>query len=223
MKVYKFRSLENQVSYERAIDILTTGRFRFSRYWEMNDPMEGLYKGSKSLSDETASIVFGEKANRLICCFSREIALRNPLMWGYYTHGFKGAAIEVEIDRTQLTPIVYSNQLIRYANVGTLDQRVTSIPSRKLKCWKHEREVRAFQFNNDDPNQLYPVGTVTGVVLGMPYPRKFFQPDVFGRWEYFRNYECQAEGIAELARENNLKVSWAFLRSGRIRIEDLII
>lgn len=223
MKVYKFRSLGDQESYERTANILTTGRFRFSRYWEMNDPMEGLYKGSKSLSDETASIVFGEKANRLICCFSGEIALRNPLMWGYYANGFKGAAIEVEIDQSQLTPIVYSNELIRYANIGTIEHRVTSILTRKLKCWKHEREVRTFHFNNDDPNQLYPVGTITGVVLGMPYPRKFFHPNVYGRWDYFRNYEGQAEGIAELARENNLKVSWAFLRSGRIRIEGQII
>ncbi|HLO99899.1 MAG TPA: hypothetical protein VK171_14990, partial [Fimbriimonas sp.] len=58
--------------------------------------MEGIFRAD--ISPTIANEVLSEKSSRLICCFSREAALLNPLMWGYYAGGFKGLAIEVTIN-----------------------------------------------------------------------------------------------------------------------------
>lgn len=222
MKVFKFRSLGDKESFDRVSEILCTGKFRCSRFWEMNDPMEGYYKGTFDLSEETAGIVFGEKAARLICCFSKEVALRNPLMWGYYANGFKGLAIEVEIEEENLYPIVYSNTVSRYARRGCFEERVKSILTRKLDCWKHEREVRYFQTDTQEEKQLYQIGIVTGIVVGLPYPKKYMNENVYGRWEYFHHYEDQACNLIDVALKKKLSVKSAAMRNGRVIIEDIV-
>lgn len=89
MKLYKFRPLANQTDFDRAKAILETGCFWCSKFFDLNDPMEGVYKGIKNY--------FAEKDRYKICSFSGKKAFRDPVMWAYYANGFKGMAIETAI------------------------------------------------------------------------------------------------------------------------------
>ena len=43
MKVYKFRKLTNESDLDRLKGILETGNFWCSNFWDLNDPMEGVF------------------------------------------------------------------------------------------------------------------------------------------------------------------------------------
>jgi|GEM_PF-5983772 hypothetical protein len=47
MKLYKFRPLGSCLDLERAQEILAQGKFWCSPFWELNDPMEGVYRYSR--------------------------------------------------------------------------------------------------------------------------------------------------------------------------------
>src|SRR5687768_703238 len=98
MKIYKFRAIDSCESFERASQILKTGQFWCSRFWDMNDPMEGIYRLNESSTAGDIENTFEHKASQVICCFSGEEALKNAAMWGYYANGFKGVAIEIDVD-----------------------------------------------------------------------------------------------------------------------------
>lgn len=63
----------------------------------MNDPMEGVYLAP--LDESKISKMFEEKDGFVICSFSSEEALDNPLSWGHYANGFKGIAIGIEVNK----------------------------------------------------------------------------------------------------------------------------
>ncbi len=100
MKVYKFRSLGDEVSFDRVKTTLSTGKFWCSPFWDMNDPMEGVYATLSNI--DAVAQIFEAKSRQRICSFSSARALRNPLMWGYYSSGFKGVAIEVDVTAPRL-------------------------------------------------------------------------------------------------------------------------
>ena len=95
MKLYKFRPLGNCHDLERIEQIIKEDKFWCSKLWDLNDPMEGVYRNKyfdKLDSDKT----FNEKNKYRICSFSGKKGLKNPILWGYYAHGFRGVAIEIE-------------------------------------------------------------------------------------------------------------------------------
>ena len=48
MKLYKFRSLTSEEEFERATQIIETGIFWCSKFSELNDPMEGVFRTSRN-------------------------------------------------------------------------------------------------------------------------------------------------------------------------------
>lgn len=221
MKVYKFRSLGDRQSVERAQQILETGEFWCSRFWELNDPMEGYYQPGYSIADEAISQIFDEKSVTLICSFSHRIALRNPLMWGYYANGFNGIAIEVEVERESLLPITYSNDFRKVIISGSTNSMARAILGRKMKCWKHEREVRYLCRANRPGDQNRQIGTITGVVLGKRYPRALLNANRANRWSLVKEYDTFAEQIIKQAHDLRLTVQRAFMRDGRVELESV--
>ena len=138
IKLYKFRELTTCQHFYRTIDILEKNEFYCSKFYEMNDPMEGVYISTdQSKIDE----IFNEKDSKRICSFSNKKGFENLAMWGYYTNGFKGIAIEIEVNDEDVKEVKYRCNI-------PITNDIEEILTTKLKCWEHESEYR-FISNND--------------------------------------------------------------------------
>jgi len=160
MKIYKFRPLANEHDFCRARQILETGYFWCTTFWELNDPMEGVFYSKVNLIDE----IYNEKKEYKICSFSGEKAFENPALWGYYANGFRGIAIEIEIDRDKVEPIIYNDDI---PSAESCDKEIIlKILTSKFKTWHHEYEYR---FLTNDSDNFHKIGNITAVYFGNPY------------------------------------------------------
>ena len=163
-KLYKFRPLGDCESLERLEGIIRTKKFWCSRFWEMNDPMEGVFSTSIDQADQDAlQDIFGSKGKYVTCSLSARDAFAEPAMWGYYANGFQGVAIEIVVENAQnIEEIVYkpaSPHVQRHVNPKTL---LTT----KLDSWKHEREFRFLVEGKPGP---YKIGKLSCIYFGWPY------------------------------------------------------
>jgi len=148
VKLYKFRSLGDQLSVDRAEQILKTGEFYCSKLWNQNDPMEGVYSYLQSDESQAATRhVFTQKNRFGICSFSGARALPNPTIWGYYANGLKGVAFEVEVSlpSNSIEMVKYLDRPVEWEDHSpdsSIEDRVKSIITSKLKAWENEHEYR---------------------------------------------------------------------------------
>ena len=181
MKLYKFRSLDNEKSYQYALDIIRNNMFYCAKFYEMNDPMEGVFFIYSQHPDERISQIYTEKNKYRICCFSTEEGFKNPAMWGYYTNGFKGIAIKIMVDINKkdnsgdqlFHRMDYLDSFEDRPLNGSDNKAITKqILTRKLSSWTHESEYRFLKYeenvtlNNTD---CYEIGKITAVYFGNPY------------------------------------------------------
>ncbi len=173
LKLYKFRPIGDRNSFDKAKNIIETGEFYCSSLWEQNDPMEGVYSYLKTSENEAELIdVFSEKNKYRICSFSGQSALERPTMWGYYANGFKGIAIEIEIEANDVRKVKYSNSPVKWDKhpQGTsAADRIRGVITTKLKQWKPECEYR-YLFESDIDDGIHcKIGNITGVYFGNAY------------------------------------------------------
>jgi hypothetical protein len=174
MKVFKFRSLAaNSVGFVK--NIIEDGKFYFSHFSELNDPMEGIYYALLH-DDEDRNIIeeiFQEKSHFRLCSFSGEEGFQNPAMWGYYANGFKGVAFEIDIpDKAvgkELRKVRYvnSNPTIKIRDRKCAKRQAKSILTTKLSKWSHENEYRFLL--NDSSYRSHNVGIIAAAYFGDPY------------------------------------------------------
>jgi len=161
IKVYKFRALSSDKEFSRAKQIIETGCFWCSNFWELNDPMEGVYSNS-NISPTKILKIFEGKSEHKICSFSGSKALRKPSLWGYYANGCKGLVIEIEVEESKVKAVNYISQK-QFKN--DIDD-VKEILSRKWDDWKLEDE---FRFLVKSDNNFHKIGEITKVYFGNPY------------------------------------------------------
>jgi len=92
MKVYKYRSLCN---FDFIADILCNQRFYASSFFDLNDPMEGLFYCEAGTKQEYIEAIVRGKEKLRICAFSKD--RKNVLLWAHYADGFKGICIETDL------------------------------------------------------------------------------------------------------------------------------
>jgi len=215
MKLYKFRSLRSCEDLTRAQEILETGRFWCSRFWELNDPMEGVYWfHAGTLTDEFIRTLYGEKSKHAICSFSGERAFSNPLMWGYYANGFKGIAIEVDVDcpGSSIEKMYYASEVVNIKNNETTDAAVKRILTTKLCCWAHEDEYR---YLRQGGNGLHEIGTITAVHFGVPY-KTIINAEDAQRRPRVREYLCRVKSLEQTAKDQGISCSQVDIEDGRV-------
>lgn len=169
MKLYKFRALGSCEDLKRAQSILETGEFWCSHFWELNDPMEGVYLFKVGmLTDEFIQNLYGQKTKHVICSFSGVNAFPNPIMWGYYANGFKGIAIEIEVDcrQQEIKKMTYAKEVLCITEHNDTANTVKRILTTKLLCWQHEEEYRYLNKSSCTPQEI---GKITAVYFGSPY------------------------------------------------------
>jgi hypothetical protein len=167
MKLYKYKSLRN---FGHVADIICNKRFYAAQYFELNDPMEGLFNHEAGTKKEYLDDIREGKKRLRICSFSKDP--KNPLLWSHYADGFKGICIEVEInDNTSdfdIIEVEYTSIRVLFSNkAARLKGELPSLIFRqKAKGWSIEKEVRILS-----NNQYVKYGIkITGILLGLRTP-----------------------------------------------------
>lgn len=166
VRLVKFRSLGNAEDFEKAKNIIESGKFWCSKLWNLNDPMEGVFS---TYHEDLVPKISDQKKNYVICSFSESDTLNNPLLWGYYANGFKGIAIEIEVDENDmhkneaLEKIDYNNERLLATRINDVKTIITT----KNNNWCHEKEVRFLKTSKKEG--LYKIGEIKKVYFGAPY------------------------------------------------------
>lgn len=142
-KLYKYRDLSAPQQFERFLDILITGDFYFSKFEDLNDPMEGFFKMTNGRLHEKYNEIVKEKQKIKICSFSTD--LRSLEMWTYYTNGMRGAVIELEIDDDGIPDlefwrVEYIKTILDIEDISQANAKY--ILCHKLKQFEPEKEYR---------------------------------------------------------------------------------
>lgn len=213
LKLVKFRSLANKKDLDRTINIITTGEFWCTKLWNMNDPMEGVYNTSNR---DIIPKLFTEKNKYVICSFSdnsddniRKKPLQNPLLWGYYANGFKGIAIEIEVDESNVKKVDYISRtdIDNLIGEGSLDEDIArEIMTKKLKCWNLEYEWRYLKASNEDS---YKIGKIIRVYIGRPYITTENYKEIALNSNPLKNYLEYQETIEKLCDSYGVEVQYA--------------
>ena len=183
MEVYKFRGLTSESDFNRLKIILEKG-FYCPRFCEMNDAMEGVFDcyGKKDEVIEKINNIFSEKIKYRICSFSGVNGFKNPLLWGYYAGGFKGVAIEVDMNAKNNTddgenifkqieyeknsPKTFAFKGIKYKDAEDIKNVAQKILTTKLDTWRHEDE---FRFLTQSDEKEHEIGRIMAIYFGNPY------------------------------------------------------
>ena len=144
MKVYKYRSLRN---FDFVADILCNQRFYVSSFFDLNDPMEGLFVYEAGTKQEYIDAIKEGKQKLHICAFSKNP--KNVLLWAHYADGFKGVCIELDLQEPQnedydIVTVEYSARRVSFSNDARrlIGEMPRIILSQKNSAWKYEKEVR---------------------------------------------------------------------------------
>jgi hypothetical protein len=216
INLYKFRPLATCQDLSRAQEILETGQFWCSRFWELNDPMEGVYWFKAGmLTDDFIRELYGEKSKRAICSFSGDQAFENPIMWGHYANGFKGIAIEIEVgrDRSNITRVNYTTEIANLTNGDQPTDAVKRILTTKLCCWSYEDE---FRYLVEKRHGARRIGRITNVFFGNPYKTTVNAEDAQSR-PPVREYLCRLESLKQTAHDQGIACHQIEIVKGRVQ------
>ena len=215
MKIYKFRPLRNEDDLCRIKQILETGNLWCSPFFDLNDPMEGIFRSYEHIVDE----IFSQKCKFKICSFSGKKAFENPIMWGYYANGFKGVAIEVEVKDGDVKVIDYQKKISEPASAS--EENVRKILCRKLDVWGHEDEYRFLTKEGSD--QLCKIGKVTKVFLGKPFNHAHNMNSINGESKNLQKYENLANELVRFSIEKEIPHSEVIIDTENNKVKELTI
>jgi hypothetical protein len=202
VKLYKFRPLANKNDFKYLKDILETGEFWCSKFQDLNDPMEGIYRFLNYTENRAGLIdlIFVEKARYKICSFSHEKAFSNPVMWGYYANGFRGVAVEVEVGIEEVKKIKYVDKSPGFKRGNTNDVAV-KILTTKLSLWRHEYEYRFLR--HSEMNKII-IGKITALYFGDPYGNAHNRKNIVEDSKNIRDYLKYKKAILNITREKKI-------------------
>jgi hypothetical protein len=168
--LYKFRPIK---PLDWIADILVSQRLYCPRYFELNDPYEGIglvywcnqHNPNQRYFAQTSpdDLLAPEDENTFRVC-SLSGSYHDIRLWSHYAGGHRGVAIGIDFKGVKVPPVRvnYLEGLKEYDSTlnGAPDSR--GLLSNKTKHWQHENEYRIFT-----KNQFYDVaGRINSVLLG---------------------------------------------------------
>jgi len=139
---FKYRSLEN---FKNFVDIVLNNRIYAAPYFDLNDPMEGLYiYDAGTINNELVRKIKGEKNRLRICSLSRRSD--STLMWSHYADSHRGVAIGLVVDsKHEMRPITYEGlSYVQNATRHSSHETAKNVLTCKLEPWAYEEEERVF-------------------------------------------------------------------------------
>lgn len=211
--LYKFRTLASCSDLDRIKNLITNGKFWFSPLWDQNDSMEAIYRPAEICPTQEL-LISPRKMRTLICSFSSCEGLHHPLVWAHYACGFKGLAIEVELDaKINAHKVIYQDDPRMHSKKCTIEDTFYSIITSKSKMWEYESEFRVTQENSESAvtGVSCEVGTIRSIILGAPYKMISNTKEVYENSYELKTYAMRAKEIRDLARIKNIITKIAFL------------
>lgn len=204
-KLVKFRPLANFHDFNCAKEIIENEEFWCSKLWNLNDPMEGVYK-ILCPSTDFVNAMFSAKDKYVICSFSDPEALESPLLWGYYANGFKGIAIEIvcSVNNENIKDIKYVKDVgeVDY-NRGSIDP--IEIITTKLDYWEHEKEYRYLLKESESKKEgPHKIGQITKVYFGTPYKGVTNKKSITEKSKTLKKYNCLKDKLKLICEERNI-------------------
>lgn len=222
MKLYKFRSLVSKDDLDRTKKILETGRFHCSVFSELNDPTEGsftIFPNKNGLTNEVINAIYGIKKIHKICSFSGVWAFKKPIMWGHYANGFRGIAIEIEIDKSKMHKIVYGDEIMHVKDGENTDKIAKQILTTKLKSWRHEFEYR---FLAKSTERKHEIGKITAVYFGYPYERAVNREYIYESNKNLKDFRENKNKLVKVASTVNVKCYSVLIEENKVQKGKLI-
>lgn len=165
---YKYRSLKD---YRRFLDIIVYKRLYASKYFELNDPMEGVFCYSQDVPRSYIDSLRSDKRNTLICSLSQNCD--NGLMWSFYADEHKGCCIEVEVTSKKWEEITVEYKHNVFSINDSTSNLLTDVLGRKSVQWQHEQEVRYIRtFQSGQRVTPYVSVKVHRILLGVKVENK---------------------------------------------------
>lgn len=212
IRLIKFRSLTSCTDLAHAEDIIKTGKFHCSKLWNLNDPMEGVYKTTDTSNINEA---FSVKNKYVICSFSSKETLKNPLLWGYYADGYKGIAIEIEY-REKIINDINNEEVDDYCivkvsyvddnvEINKYDNSFKKIMSYKLKLWEHENEYRYLKKLESGKEGTFEIGEIKKVYFGSPYSNTINKGLITDASEKLKKYKKNEKALREICNNREIE------------------
>jgi hypothetical protein len=159
MILYKYRSLQN---LNHVLDILYHSRLHCARYFELNDPFEGLFsavmhmthlermKFSHFLPDTvtlTKSIDDLPSSEDSVKICSLSSSLSEVRLWAYYADGNRGIVLEIDFSgmENSIHEVKYSDKLPDYGYTLLTAPEPIEVLTHKTVHWNYESEFRIIQ------------------------------------------------------------------------------
>lgn len=179
MYLYKYRSLQTLLDWERLGDILENDRLYFPTYDQLNDPYEGAstllvpkdgYAGC-SLSNEYdmdySVIASIKKQYRLL---SLSGTCKSTLLWAHYAGYYTGLVLVYKSDKSfaSAQKVIYQNAETREqikVSAEECDKEVCNTFLSKYKDWEYEHEWRIIE-KTDDKYFNYNSNELVGIIVG---------------------------------------------------------
>lgn len=207
MKIYKFRPLANYSDLERAEEILNSGQFWCSKFFDLNDPMEWVFT---VVDPGTVRRILEAKTQYTICSFSDAVGVENPLMWGHYANGFRGIAIEVEVDRAE--KVSYVSDTLPFEGEPS-EEPLKRLLTTKLKPWEYESEYRILE--QPEPG-LRTIGTIIAVYFGQPYGNTTNVEAIVSKSATIARYRRILKLLTDVAKEKGYECRSAVMSDGKV-------
>lgn len=165
--IYKYLPLTGCLYRKRFFDMVMTNRFWLSKYYYLNDPMEGIYYAIGKT--EQIMDLAKEKAGILIGCFGKNPTTFN--LWAYYTNGYKGVCIEIELSdeyEEKLIEVKYLDNELFNVEITANIENAREILSRKLISWKDEDEIRLLHnYHTPEKGESFQLGIIRSIYIGV--------------------------------------------------------
>lgn len=168
MLLYKFRSIAR---LELLSDILISQRLHCARYYELNDPFEGVVKSTFTFGSRKQAYSFTtvedvrdpeEMIEPRVCSLSA--SFHDIRLWAHYGGGHHGVAIEIDFSGRErdAIPVKYGHTLREFDEDAGQHPTPQTMLSYKTSHWEFEKEYRIL---TSDP--YYSVeGRIRRVIVG---------------------------------------------------------
>lgn len=142
---FKYKSLSGN-SFRYFVQMLMDEKIHSALFNMLNDPMEGVFLSSETLSDTIKRCVTDKKSKKRIISMVKAQTPKpcNMLMWSHYADEHKGCCIEFHFknseDEKRVKEVSYISEIKDFENSKDID--IDIILSSKFKEWSYENEVR---------------------------------------------------------------------------------
>lgn len=206
VRILKFRGLGDDAAVARATDSIEEGTGWYSNFWALNDPMEGMLRvGGTHVGGVDFGPLLEQKQEIGIFSAAAADAIYEPLMWGHYAAGFKGVALEYEVEAEKCYKVEYVHDLP--TTLGPNHTQHGHFLS-KGHAWRYEQEVRLFEESAD---VLRRVGNVVRVVICDPIGDCKNRADMVARIPSLLDYYRRLAQLHQVLCASEVSVARAWL------------